>query len=199
MAKYSTDGFPDIPPEYVADRFREWIVYATGSAVIRAQYVERVLNAICFMLGTKGLKFNQEDFLSGDATRLKQTLGLIKAQLRESKVFDDKFIDRLQEFTRRRNRLIHGLYADTFQDDNDFEIESRVAQEYVEQCEWLIRESPELVEIGFGIFRVFLEGVSPDHADYDALMALRREFDEYFERGLDTIALDLRANFKQSE
>jgi hypothetical protein len=184
----------DSPPKYVATRFREWINYVTGSAIIRAQYVERVLNGICLMVGSQGVKFTQEDFLSGDSTRLKQTLGRIHRQLRDTELFDSSFIERLQDFVHRRNRIVHGLYADSFHSDDDFDIDSPIAQEYVSECEWLVAEGPELVEIGFGICRVLQEFVKPDHPEYEKILSLRTSFDEYFERGLGTFTAEVKSS-----
>lgn len=184
--------YKDYPPEYVDRRFREWITYVTGSAIIRAQYVERVLNAICLMLGIKGLGFTQEDFLSGDSARIRQTLGKIKEQLRNTEIFDTDFIDRLQVFVDRRNRVVHGLYADSFHSEDDFGIDSPIAQEYVRECEWLVQEGPKLVEIGFGICRVFQEIVTPENPEYDKIVEMRRSFDEYYEQGLDTFSIEFK-------
>jgi hypothetical protein len=79
--------YSDYPPEYLAHRWREWVFMVTGTAVIRAQYVEQVLTAICFLLGTQGLRFSKDDFLSGDSSRTRQTLGMIERQLRNTKLF----------------------------------------------------------------------------------------------------------------
>src|SRR5258705_7268305 len=111
---YSIDDFPDYEADYVASRFKDYVYVATASAIIRAQYVERVLNGICLMLGTQGLRFSQEDFLSRDASRLKQTLGMIEHQLRKTNLFDSAFSQRLQEFVQRRNRIDHALSEDSF-------------------------------------------------------------------------------------
>lgn len=173
-------------PEYLEKRFREWIIYSTGSAIIRAQYVEHVLKSICLMLGIEGLGFTEADLLSGDSTRVKQTLGRSKEHLRNTYIFDPAFIERLQVYVNRRNNLVHGLYANSFHSDDDFAFDSPIAQGYVKECEWILNEGPELVEIGFGIVRVFQEIVTPENPDYDQIVEMRRSFDEYHERGLDT-------------
>lgn len=186
------DDFPNYEADYVASRFKDYVYVATASAIIRAQYVERVLNGICLMLGTQGLRFSQEDFLSGDASRLKQTLGMIEHQLRKTNLFDRAFSERLQEFVQRRNRIVHGLWADTFHSKDEIDISSPIAQKYVQECEWLSQEGPQLVEIGFGICRVLQEWVTPENPDYDEIVALRSSFDEYFDLGLGTIAAELK-------
>lgn len=178
--------YKDYPPEHIEKRFREWIVYSTGSAIIRAQYVEHVLKSICLMLGIEGLGFTEADLLSGDSSRVKQTLGRSKDHLRNTNIFNEAFIERLQIYVNRRNRLVHGLYADSFHSDEDFGFDSPVAQGYVKECEWILNEGPELVEIGFGIVRVFQETVTPENPDYDKVVEMRKSFDEYYERGLDT-------------
>ncbi len=182
-------NYKDYPAEYIEKRFREWIIYSTGSAIIRAQYVERVLNSVCLMLGIEGLGFTKADWLSGDSSRIKQTLGRIKYKLSDTKIFDQNFIDRLQIYVERRNRLVHGLYADSFHADDDFRFDSPIAQGYVNECEWIMSEGPALVEIGFGICRVFQEFVTPEHPEYDKIVEMRKNFDEYFQRGLDTIKI----------
>ena len=187
--------YSDYPPEYVASSFRDWVYVVTGTAIIRAQYVERVLNGICMLLGTQGLQFSPDDFLSGDASRTRQTLGMIERQLRNTSLFDAHFSDRLQVFTRRRNRIVHGLFADSFHSRDDIDIASPVAQEYVKECEWLVQEAPRLVEIGFGIYRVLGNLLKPDHPKYPEILAALREFDEFYEGGLGTIAPRLKPHF----
>jgi len=189
--------YSDYPPEYVASCFRDWVYMVTGTAVIRAQYVERVLNGICLLLRTQGLQFSTDDFLSGDASRTRQTLGMIERQMRNTRLFDPHFSDRLQIFTRSRNRIVHGLFADSFHSQDEIDIESPVAQEYVKECEWLVQEAPLLVEIGFGICRVLGNLLKPDHPEYTELVAILRGFDEYYEGGLNTIAPRLKPYFDQ--
>jgi len=170
---------------------------ATGTAVIRAQYVEQVLKAICQLMNTRGSRFSTDDFLSGDASRTRQTLGMIERQLRNTHIFDPQFSERLQEFTRRRNRIVHGLFADSVDSKDGIDINSPVAQQYVKECEWLIQEAPRLVEIGFGIFRVLGNLIRPDHPEYAQIVADLRKFDEYYEAGISTITADLRAPIDQ--
>jgi hypothetical protein len=189
--------YSNYPPEYLSERWREWVFMVTGTAIIRAQYVERVLNAICLLMGTQGLRFSTDDFLSGDASRTRQTLGMIELQLRNTRVFDPHFSERLQEFTRRRNRIVHGLFADSFRSQDEIDIESPAAQEYVKECEWLVQEAPRLVEIGFGIYRVLGNLVKPDHPEYPEIVAALRVFDEYYEAGLSTIAPGLKTPIDQ--
>jgi hypothetical protein len=184
----------DYPPEYLAHRWREWVFMVTGTAVIRAQYVEHILTAICFLLGTQGLRFSKDDFLSGDSSRTRQTLGMIERQLRNTLIFDPDFSERLQIFTRRRNRIIHGLFVDSFPSQSDIDIDSPSAKEYVKECEWLVQEAPRLVEIGFGIFRVLGNLITPDHPEYAEIVAELRKFDEYYDAGLSTITPSLREN-----
>ena len=191
------NDYSDYPHEYVASRFRDWVYVVTGTAIIRAQYVERVLNGICLLLGTQGLKYSPADFLSGDASRTRQTLGMIERQLRNTRLFDPNFSERLQVFTRCRNRIVHGLYADSFHSHDEIDINSPVAQEYVKECEWLVQEAPRLVEIGFGIYRVLGNLLRPDHPEYAEIVAALRGFDEFYERGLGTIAPELKPHFDQ--
>jgi|ERR1051325_1252376 hypothetical protein len=186
--------YSDYPPEYLAWRWREWVFMATGTAIIRAQYVEHVLKAICQLMNTRGSRLSTDDFLSGDASRTRQTLGMIERELRNTKIFDPQFSERLQEFTRRRNRIVHGLFADSLNAKGAIEIDSPIAQEYVKECEWLIQEAPRLVEIGFGIFRVLGNLIRPDHPEYAELVADLQKFDEYYEAGLGTIAPELRTS-----
>ena len=83
----------------------------TADAVIGAQYVEKVLTGICLILQTDGLQFSLEDFLSGDSARTRQKLGKIERQLHKTNLFESGFGE-LLNFTRRRNRVVHGLFAD---------------------------------------------------------------------------------------
>jgi hypothetical protein len=98
------------------------------------------LNGICLLLSAQGLKFSPDDFLSGDASRTRQTLGMIERQLRNTRIFDPHFSERLQVFTRRRNRIVHGLYADSFHSHDEIDIDSPVAQEYVKECDGSCRK-----------------------------------------------------------
>src|SRR2546425_1900410 len=108
-----------IPDDFRASIFPEWVHIVTANAVIRSQYVERVLNGMCLFLRTEGLQFSVEDFMSGDSARTRHTLGEINKQLRRTDLFEPSFSDRLQRFTRRRNRIVHGLFADSFKSSDD--------------------------------------------------------------------------------
>src|SRR5579871_2626118 len=123
------DTNADIPDEFREEVFQDYIRIITGCAIIGAQYVERVFNAICLALQPEGLRFSIEDFMSGDSSRTRQTLGLIEQQLRKSNLFDLGFSERLQEFARRRNRVVHGLFVDTFKSKEEISFRSELAQE----------------------------------------------------------------------
>jgi hypothetical protein len=77
----------DIPDDFREAVFPDYVRIVTANAVIGAQYVERVLNAICLVLQTDGLRFSIEDFMSDDASRTRQTLGSIEQQLRKTNLF----------------------------------------------------------------------------------------------------------------
>ena len=65
----------------------------------------------------------------------------------------------------------------------------------MKECEWLVQEAPRLVEIGFGIYRVLGNLLKPDHPEYAEMVAALREFDEFYEGGLSTIAPRLKPRF----
>lgn len=53
----------EIPYEFRASIFFDYVRIATASAIISAQYVERVFNGICVVLKPEGLRFSIEDFI----------------------------------------------------------------------------------------------------------------------------------------
>jgi hypothetical protein len=174
----------EIPEAFREAVFPDYVRIATANAVIGAQYVERVLNAICLVLQTRGLKFSLEDFMSGDASRTRQTLGRIQKQLRETRLFNQSFSNRLLRFSRGRNRVVHGLFVDSFKSEGEITIRSPKAQAYVKECEDLARDAAQLVEAGFGIYRVLGEILFRSNPNDPKLVALLRDFDEYHEIGL---------------
>ena len=182
----------DIPDEFCAEVFPDYVRIATANAVIGAQYVERVLNAICLILNTDGLRFSVEDFMSGDATRTRQTLGMIEKQLRDTDMFEPSFSQRLVGFSRRRNRVVHGLFADCFRSREEINIDSPKVQEYVKECEWIAGEAALLVEIGFGIYRAFGEVLLTSKSNDPELVERLSGFDEFYEVGLSAVAHKFR-------
>jgi hypothetical protein len=185
----------DIPHEFRASVFPDWVRITTANAVIGAQYVERVFNGICLMLKTDGLTFSIEDFMSGDAARTRQTLGMIEKQLRNTNLFEPSFSERLQSFTRRRNRIVHGLFVDSFHSRDEISNDSQRAQEYTRECEWVTTEAAELVEVGFGICRVLGNILVRSNPGNDELHQLIRGFDEFYEEGLGAMANKFRPHF----
>jgi hypothetical protein len=191
---------PGIPHDFQAEIFPDYVRIATGNAIIGAQYVERVLNAICLILQTDSLRFTLEDFMSGDSSRTRQNLGTISQQLRQTNLFDPGFSERLAEFTRRRNRVVHGLFADTFQSRDDINVDSPQAHEYTRECEWVADEASQLVEVGFGIYRAL--GELRSTADSNLSLEeenLIRGFDEFYDIGMETLAADIRAQIDQAK
>lgn len=189
----------EIPDDFKARIFPDYVRIATANGIIGAQYVERVLNAICLILQTEGLRFSTEDFMSGDSSRTKQTLGLIGRQLRNAEIFESSFSQRLTVFTQRRNRVVHGLFADTFKSSGDIDCESLVALGYVRECEWLAKEGAELVEVGFGIFRVLGNILLKARPDDSHLLALLESLDDFQDVGMDALSPQFRPHFKSSE
>ncbi len=185
---------PEIPQDFAAAIFPDYIRIVTADAVIGAQYVEKVLTGICLILQTDGLQFSLEDFLSGDSARTRQTLGKIERQLRKTNLFESGFGERLLNFTRRRNRVVHGLFADCFQSREDINIDSERAQEYTKECEWVAHEAAQLVELGFGIYRALGELLSsPD----SQVVAILKSFNEFFETGVGSMAPEFRAHISK--
>ena len=185
-----------IPHEFKAKVFPGYVRIATANAIIGAQYVERVLNAICSILQTKGLRFTTEDFMSGDSSKTKQTLGMIGTQLRQTHIFDKSFSRRLTVFSKRRNRVVHGLFADTFKSEEDINFESPIALNYIKECEWLANEGAELVEVGFGIFRALGNIHLKSQPDNPQIINLLNEFEEFHERGMEAITPKFRPFLK---
>ena len=182
----------DVPDEFPESIFPDYVRMVTGNAVIGAQYVERVLNALCLILCTKGLRFSLEDFMSGDSRRTRQTLGMIQTQFRETQLFDPSFSERLSTFTQRRNRVVHGFFADSFKSHNDIHYKSPQAVAYVDECQWVSKEAAQLVEIGFGIYRAFGEILLRSDPNDPKLAELLTGFDEYHNIGLAALSVDLR-------
>ena len=177
----------DIPYEFQKSIFPDYIRITTANAVINSQYVERVLNGICIVLQTKGLRFTIDDFMSGDSKRTRQTLGMIKKQLNDTELLNPSFIERLTQFTQRRNRLVHGLFADTFSSQAEISIECPKALSYMEECEWIANEASELVEVSFGIYHVLANILFVERYDSDLLTHLVNEFNEFQELGLNAV------------
>ena len=186
----------EIPHDFRSKAFPGYVRIATANAVIGAQYVERVLNAICSILQTKGLKFTVEDFMSGDSSRTKQTLGMIGKQLHQTHVFDKSFNRRLITFSHRRNRIVHGLFADTFRSKEDITFGSQVALNYVKECEWVANEGAELVEIGFGIFRALGNIHLKSQPENPQLIELLNKFDAFHEIGMNAISAEFKPYLK---
>lgn len=174
--------------------FPDYVRITTANAIISAQYLERVLNAICLVLKTKGLRFNIDDFMSGDSKKTRQTLGMIQRQLNETELFKPSFIERLSQFTQRRNRVVHGLFADTFLSQDEISIECHKALKYVEECEWIAKEASDLVEVSFGIYHALGNILLADHPDTNQLTELVMQFGEFRELGLGVIASNLTAH-----
>ena len=181
----------DIPYEFRASIFPDYVRIVTANAIISAQYVEKVFNGICLVLKPEGLRFSIEDFMSGDSARTRQTLGMIKRQLRKTNLFEQSFSDRLSYYTRRRNRVVHGLFADSFKSNDDIHIDSKKAQKYVKECEWVAEEGAQLVEVGFGFYRAVGEAFKRSYPDEPQLHDIVNGFDEFYELGLNCIARDL--------
>ena len=182
----------EILHEFKTKVFPGYVSIATANAIIGAQYLERVLNAICSILQTKGLRFTTENFMSGDASKTKQTLGMIGIQLRRTHIFDKSFSQRLTVFSKRRNRFVHGLFADTFKSGEDINFESPIALNYIKECEWLANEGAELVEVGFGIYRALGNIHLMSQPDNPQLMNLLNEFEEFYKRGMEAITPKFR-------
>ena len=186
------NAIPDIPREFRKSVFPNYVRIVTANAVIGAQYVERVLNAICLILNTDGLPFSIEDFMSGDSARTRQTLGMIERQLRTTNLFESSFSERLSRFTRRRNRVVHGLFADSFESRDEISIDSTKAQRYVEECEWVAHEAAQLVEVGFGIYRALGDDLLASNPNEPLLAEVLSVFDDFYELGLGAMASTLR-------
>ena len=77
----------EIPQSFRASVFPDYVFIVTARAVICAQDVERVLNGICLLVKAEGLRFSLKDFMSGDASRTRQTLGMIEHHLRKTGFF----------------------------------------------------------------------------------------------------------------
>ncbi len=190
---------PDIPHKFRASVFPDYVRIVTANAVINAQYVERVFNGICLMLETDGLKFSVEDFMSDDSARTRQTLGMIEKQLSKTSFFEASFSARLTHFTHRRNRVVHGLFADSFKSHDEINIESRKAQDYVQECQWVAQEAAKLVEVGFGIYRVLGNVVSAANPNQPQLDELLSGFDEFYDVGSSSIARELRPHLESQK
>ena len=189
----------NIPDEFCSATFPDYVRIVTANAVIGAQYVERVLNAICLILNTEGLRFSIEDFVSGDASRTRQTLGMIEKQLRDTGLFEPSFGQRMLRFSRRRNRVVHGLFADSFTSRDEINMHSREAQAYVKKCEWVAQEAAELVEVGFGIYRALGEVLLNAKPNEPQLVELLRGFDEFRQVGLSSLAPRFRAHLSPND
>lgn len=189
----------DIPHDFKISLFPNYVRIATANVIIGAQYVERVLNAICLILQTKGLLFSNEDFMSGDSARTRQTLGMIEKQLRKTRLFDSSFSSRIVNFTRRRNRVVHGLFADIFKSDNDIDFESPIAQNYIKECEWCAMEGAELVEVGFGIYRTLGNILLRSKPDDPELVGLMNKFDEFQKIDINAFSPNYRPYFKSTK
>ena len=130
--------------------------------------------------------------MSGDASRTRQTLGMIQKQLSDTDLFEPSFSQRLLKFSRRRNRVVHGLFADSFKSKDEIRISSEKAQAYVKECEWVAREATQLVEAGFGIYSVLGEILRKSNPHEPKLIELLSSFEEFYAVGRDSIAFKFR-------
>jgi len=181
----------EISYDFKISIFPEYVRRVTASAIISAQYVEKVFKYICLLINPNSFKFTLEDIMSGDNAKTRQTLGMINRKLCNSTMLDSSFSERFSEYIQRRNRVVHGLFAETFSSKSDIHFESPKAQKYVAECEWVAEEGAQLVEVGFGIFRALGEIFKPytlENQQYDEIL---RSFDEFHELGNGYIASDL--------
>jgi hypothetical protein len=185
----------EIPNEFRESIFPEYVHRVTARAIISAQYVERVFNGICIILKPKGLRYSINDFMSGDSSKTKQTLGRMKKELRKTKLFEPSFSDRLSKYVQRRNRIVHGLFADTFKSKSEIHVDSAKAHKYVAECEWVAKEGSQLVEVGFGIYRELGEFFKSYDSNESQINDLLGSFDEFHELGRECIARDHRSHF----
>ncbi len=188
----------DIPPEFRDVMFRDYVRYVTGSAVIAAQYVERVLSGVCLALGAKGLKLTMEDWLSGDSSRTRNMLGDIRRQLGGTFITDEAFCDRVSQFAFRRNRIIHGFFIDCFKGQGRPSESDSTSRRYVAECEWVASEAAQLVEVGFGIYSLLMGLVTPDAASASAYARVKAGLGEFDSEGLAAIRPQLHFRFRGS-
>jgi len=189
-------SYSDIPNDFKASVFPDYVRIVTGNAIICSQYVERVFNALCLILKTKNLRFTLEDFMSGDSARTRQTLGMIEKEISNTKLFDPSFSDRLTKFVRKRNRVVHGLFADTFGSKSDIHFKSKKAQTYVKECEWVMNEGDKLIDVVFGIYRTLGNIILKSEPDNTKLVDLIHHFDDYEEEGLEAFLPQFRPHLK---
>ncbi len=182
-----------VPNEFKVSIFPDYVRHVTASAIISAQYVEKVYKYLCLILLPDKVKFTFEDMMSGDSTKTRQTLGMINKKLGNSQALDSSFSDRFSEYIRRRNRIVHSLFSETFTSHSDIHIESPNAQKYVQECEWVAEEGAQLVEVGFGIFRSLGELFKSSINEHNEFVEILISFNEFHELGDNYIAADFKS------
>lgn len=189
-------SYSNIPNDFKAKAFSDYVRIITGNAIITSQYVERVFKFFCVILEAKGIQFKVDDILSGDSTKTRITLGTIEKKLSGTKLFDKSFSKRLSKFVRKRNRIVHGLFADTFDTKDDLHFESKKAQAYVKECEWVCNEGDQLIDIAFGIYRTLGNILLKSAPENNELHDMIHCFDSYQDSGIEVFLPQLRPYLK---
>jgi hypothetical protein len=83
--------------------------------------------------------------------------------------------------------VVHGLYADSFKSREEIKFDSPKAHEYVKECEWVSSEAADLVEVGFGIFRVLFDKFCASLPNKPQLDEHFASLNEFYELGLNSI------------
>ena len=166
------------------------------TAIITSQYVEMLFKFFCVVLKIKGVNFTVDDILSGDSTKARITLGAIEKGLSGTKLFDQNFSDRLSRFVRKRNRIVHGLFADTFKTKDDMKFNSEKANFYIKECEWVCDEGDKLIDIACGIYRTLGSILLKSHPENELLKNVIHHFDSYHDSGLEMLLPQFRPYFK---
>lgn len=189
-------SYSNIPDDFKAKAFSDYVRIVTGNAIITSQYVERVFKFFCVILSTKGIKFSIDDILSGDSTKTRITLGTIEKGLSGTKLFDQNFSKRLSKFVRKRNRIVHGLFADTFDTKDDIHFDSEKANAYIKECEWVCNEGDQLIDIAFGINRTLGNILLKSHPENKRLNDMIHRFDSYQDSGIRVFLPQFRPYLK---
>jgi hypothetical protein len=121
---------------------------------------------------------------------------MIKNQIVGTELFDSSFSERLNNYVKRRNRVVHSLFSDTFKSKQDIDFKSEIAINYVKECEWIAQEGSSLVEVGFGIYRVLGNILKKANPEDTQLQALLKSFDEFELEGEKTFKNIYRPHLK---
>lgn len=91
---------------------RDHILSVSGGVLVQLQHIEHLIKICCAMIPLRGLKLTLDDVFSPDPSKRSQTLGKMNYSLKENKIFNSTFEEKLTQFVNSRNKFAHSLWTD---------------------------------------------------------------------------------------